>query len=81
MKGAINTIRAWRDYCRDARNCGDCLVIRQTGRCFAAPVMTDAQIRQLVGISERFNNTQERGETHGIENRADTGSGSDSLEL
>lgn len=58
MKGAIETIRTWRDYCRDARNCSDCLVIRQTGRCFAAPVMTDAQITQLVKISERMKHTQ-----------------------
>ena len=65
MKGAIETMRAWRDYCRDLRNCDNCLVIRQTGRCFAAPVMTDAQIAQLVGISEQLKNTK-RGDKNGV---------------
>ena len=50
MRGAIETLREWRNYCRDPKNCENCEIIKATGKCFAGPVAHDKEINAIVNV-------------------------------
>ena len=50
MRGAIETIREWRTYCSNPKNCEQCEIIKAAGKCIPGPVAKDGEINAVVNV-------------------------------
>ena len=57
MKGAIDFMRAWRDFCKAQPKCQECELNLKT--CPMPEMMTDEEINRLIAKVSRWKETQE----------------------